>query len=320
MGLFLDRCKSRRSGGTDPVSKGPWTEAEDKILTECVEKYGDRCWRQIPKHGGLLRDGKSCRLRWKNYLKPGLKRGKFSKDEDEFIITLHALLGNRWSLIAGRIPGRTDNEIKNHWNTHLKKRLREMGIDHENHSVGLKLSSDSDGSLDAEESKGKNVEDQRGWPSPSFDDIAQCADNLYTNPQNVDPLPQEFLSPGDSLLHCQFDTGLEFESTFNCQVDQGPYTDDPCSSASCTYDNGLSGLEQPCPKLPQSENSLDFNLEKSLGSSFKTYPSPTDRLAFDMMDYLPLSLMGLSGFAEESPHEDDVSGPLWTSIQLFDHS
>lgn len=62
MGLFLDRCKSRRSGGTDPVSKGPWTEAEDKILTECVEKYGDRCWRQIPKHGGKPVSQESCRM------------------------------------------------------------------------------------------------------------------------------------------------------------------------------------------------------------------------------------------------------------------
>ncbi|URE36281.1 Myb-like DNA-binding domain [Musa troglodytarum] len=71
---------------------------------------------------GINRCGKSCRLRWLNYLRPGIKRGNISEEEDDLIIRLHNLLGNRWSLIAGRLPGRTDNEIKNHWNTHLCKR------------------------------------------------------------------------------------------------------------------------------------------------------------------------------------------------------
>lgn len=72
---------------------------------------------------GLLRCGKSCRLRWMNYLRPDIKRGNITADEDDLIIKLHSLLGNRWSLIAGRLPGRTDNEIKNYWNSHLSKRL-----------------------------------------------------------------------------------------------------------------------------------------------------------------------------------------------------
>ncbi|XP_044337822.1 transcription factor MYB1 [Triticum aestivum] len=72
---------------------------------------------------GLNRCGKSCRLRWLNYLRPGIKRGNISNDEEELIVRLHGLLGNRWSLIAGRLPGRTDNEIKNYWNTTLSKRM-----------------------------------------------------------------------------------------------------------------------------------------------------------------------------------------------------
>ncbi|XP_062220207.1 MYB31 transcription factor31-like isoform X2 [Phragmites australis] len=78
---------------------------------------------------GLLRCGKSCRLRWTNYLRPDLKRGLLSEQEEELVIDLHAQLGNRWSKIAARLPGRTDNEIKNHWNTHIKKKLKKMGID-----------------------------------------------------------------------------------------------------------------------------------------------------------------------------------------------
>ncbi|XP_059066082.1 transcription factor MYB82 isoform X2 [Cryptomeria japonica] len=73
---------------------------------------------------GLKRRGKSCRLRWLNYLHPNIKRGNFSGDEDELIIRLHRLLGNRWALIAKRLPGRTDNDVKNYWNTHLCKKLR----------------------------------------------------------------------------------------------------------------------------------------------------------------------------------------------------
>ncbi|KAK1564540.1 hypothetical protein Q3G72_005321 [Acer saccharum] len=75
---------------------------------------------------GLLRCGTSCRLRWVNYLRPNIKRGNIAPDEEDLIIRLHTLLGNRWSLIAKCLPGRTDNEmIKNYWNTHLSKRSLE---------------------------------------------------------------------------------------------------------------------------------------------------------------------------------------------------
>ncbi|CAL9757906.1 unnamed protein product [Musa acuminata subsp. burmannicoides] len=82
---------------------------------------------------GLLRCGKSCRLRWINYLRPGLRRGIFTVKEDELIIKLHSRLSNRWSLIAARLPGRTDNEIKNHWNTHVRRKLLSRGTDPATH-------------------------------------------------------------------------------------------------------------------------------------------------------------------------------------------
>jgi myb proto-oncogene protein len=115
------------------LKKGPWTAEEDQKLVSFLVNNSQCCWRAVPKLAGLLRCGKSCRLRWTNYLRPDLKRGLLSPEEEKTVIDLHAELGNRWSKIASQLPGRTDNEIKNHWNTHIKKKLRKMGIDPATH-------------------------------------------------------------------------------------------------------------------------------------------------------------------------------------------
>ncbi|XP_022773827.1 myb-related protein 308-like [Durio zibethinus] len=115
------------------TNKGSWTKEEDERLINYIKAHGEGCWRSLPKAAGLLRCGKSCRLRWINYLRPDLKRGNFTEEEDELIIKLHSLLGNKWSLIAARLPGRTDNEIKNYWNTRIKRKLYSRGIDPQTH-------------------------------------------------------------------------------------------------------------------------------------------------------------------------------------------
>ncbi|KAK4283175.1 hypothetical protein QN277_000157 [Acacia crassicarpa] len=111
----------------DGVRKGAWTPEEDELLVQYIKKHGCGNWRTLPKNAGLLRCGKSCRLRWINYLRPDIKRGPFTSEEEGKIIQLHGMLGNRWAAIASHLPGRTDNEIKNYWNTHLKKRLCRSG-------------------------------------------------------------------------------------------------------------------------------------------------------------------------------------------------
>ncbi|KAI9073289.1 hypothetical protein K1719_044752 [Acacia pycnantha] len=117
------------------MKRGGWSKQEDQKLIDYINKHGEGCWRTLPPAAGLLRCGKSCRLRWINYLRPELKRGNFAEDEEDLIIKLHALLGNRWSLIAGRLPGRTDNEVKNYWNSHLRKKPINKGIDPNNHRL-----------------------------------------------------------------------------------------------------------------------------------------------------------------------------------------
>ncbi|XP_030947221.1 transcription factor MYB114-like [Quercus lobata] len=107
------------------MNKGAWTSEEDRKLSEYIEIHGAKRWKTVAAKSGLNRCGKSCRLRWLNYLRPNIKRGNISDDEEDLILRLHRLLGNRWSLIAGRLPGRTDNEIKNYWNSHLSKKINQ---------------------------------------------------------------------------------------------------------------------------------------------------------------------------------------------------
>ncbi|KAK9072386.1 hypothetical protein SSX86_008820 [Deinandra increscens subsp. villosa] len=116
------------------LRKGLWSPEEDEKLLQYISRFGVGCWSSVPKHAaGLQRCGKSCRLRWINYLRPDLKRGTFSQQEESIILDLHQVLGNRWAQIASQLPGRTDNEIKNFWNSCLKKKLMKQGIDPNTH-------------------------------------------------------------------------------------------------------------------------------------------------------------------------------------------
>ncbi|KAK4269079.1 hypothetical protein QN277_022283 [Acacia crassicarpa] len=126
------RVKPIKAMTNVPLSKAAWTPEEDRKLAEAISVHGAKRWKSIAYKAGLSRCGKSCRLRWLNYLRPNIKRGNISAQEEDLILRLHKLLGNRWSLIAGRLPGRTDNEIKNYWNSHLSKKIKMK----EKHSSG----------------------------------------------------------------------------------------------------------------------------------------------------------------------------------------
>ncbi|XP_061348073.1 transcription factor MYB1-like [Gastrolobium bilobum] len=150
------------------LNRGAWTAQEDKILREYINVHGQGKWNTLPLKAGLKRCGKSCRLRWLNYLRPDIKRGNISPDEEDLIIRLHKLLGNRWSLIAGRLPGRTDNEIKNYWNTNLCKKVNTRN------AQKSKLSS-----VPNESHVSKSIEQQETEPEPLL--VNDGANNSISN-------------------------------------------------------------------------------------------------------------------------------------------
>ncbi|XP_076927764.1 uncharacterized protein LOC143591448 [Bidens hawaiensis] len=117
------------------VKRGLWSPEEDEKLIKHITNHGHGCWSSVPKLAGLERCGKSCRLRWINYLRPDLRRGSFTEHEERTIIDVHRILGNRWAQIAKHLPGRTDNEVKNFWNSCIKKKLIAQGLDPNTHNL-----------------------------------------------------------------------------------------------------------------------------------------------------------------------------------------
>ncbi|KAK2985136.1 hypothetical protein RJ640_000903 [Escallonia rubra] len=125
--MSLDGGRGSESGNGGPrqvLRKGPWTAAEDAILIQYVRRHGHGNWNEVQRNSGLLRCGKSIRLRWANHLRPDIKKGAFTTEEERLIILLHYTIGSKWARMAAQFPGRTDNEIKNYWNTRVKRRLR----------------------------------------------------------------------------------------------------------------------------------------------------------------------------------------------------
>ncbi|XP_020083154.1 protein ODORANT1-like [Ananas comosus] len=270
------------------LKKGPWTEEEDKKLVEFIlSNNGHCCWRAVPKLAGLLRCGKSCRLRWTNYLRPDLKRGLLSESEENLVIDLHAQLGNRWSKIAARLPGRTDNEIKNHWNTHIKKKLKKMGIDPVTHEP---ISSPPP---DHEPHHDQLVHDQLQGPPPEEPNgetlEKSTTTNTTTNHEGTDP-PLNTNSPAfntDEVPMIQPHEIIAPSAPHAAAASSSSSSSSSCSNSSSSSSSFSSVLfasfdEMVVPSMEWAEPVLFLGLDDVLGWEFSCGDGGEDsRAVFD---------------------------------------
>ncbi|GAB2269782.1 hypothetical protein Dimus_004701 [Dionaea muscipula] len=184
------------------LRKGLWSPEEDEKLCNYIARHGVGCWSSTPKLAGLQRCGKSCRLRWINYLRPDLKRGMFSQEEEDLIVELHKSLGNRWAQIAAQLPGRTDNEIKNFWNSCLKKKLMKQGIDPATHEIVT---------VTEEESRGEKESSQKfsSLPPPPLMPVIKAEQPFSVNYSS-------FMDHGRPIFDIMVDFQAGFDPISSC--------------------------------------------------------------------------------------------------------
>ncbi|XP_039043511.1 transcription factor MYB59-like [Hibiscus syriacus] len=198
------------------LRKGPWTDQEDMILINFVHLFGHRRWDYIAKVSGLNRTGKSCRLRWVNYLHPGLKRGKMTPQEERLVLELHAKWGNRWSRIARKLPGRTDNEIKNYWRTHIRKKAQEKKKPMSRTGKVSFYDTGGPNTAASEGEKSQEFEDEKGY---SMDDIWKDID--MSEEKMIKPLTANYCDQDCCNIFCHsMEKDISWDSLWKMEEDE----------------------------------------------------------------------------------------------------
>ncbi|XP_071724982.1 transcription factor MYB33-like [Rutidosis leptorrhynchoides] len=270
---MMDGCSSGGSDGGIVLKKGPWTSAEDAILIEYVKKHGEGNWNAVQKHSGLFRCGKSCRLRWANHLRPNLKKGAFTQDEENKIIELHAKLGNKWARMATHLPGRTDNEIKNYWNTRIK-RIQRTGMLLYPPEVTLQLQvlqeSQSGQCMSGLSSPEKGHHDH--MQGNSFEIPEVVFSNLNTNQSVLPPYVPELPDMSSSTLLMK-GLGSQYGSFIVPPVH--PRQKRPRESATL-FSNYCGGVKYEFPSFDQFHDDTSDKIAQLFDLSFPPEPDPTN--------------------------------------------
>ncbi|XP_019463476.1 PREDICTED: myb-related protein 306-like [Lupinus angustifolius] len=240
------------------IKKGPWTPEEDITLVSYIQEHGPGNWRSVPTNTGLMRCSKSCRLRWTNYLRPGIKRGNFTDHEDKMIIHLQALLGNRWAAIASYLPQRTDNDIKNYWNTHLRK----------NHN---KLQNEGNDNQEGYSSSSAQAQSKGQWERRLQTDIQMAKQALSEALSFHKPTTNTFPETKPSSFHIHTTTTLTYPTK----------QPNNASSYASSYENISKLLKNWMMKSPNTPNSFSNNMVTTGSSSSEGGNSSTDQCTQD---------------------------------------
>ncbi|XP_009621085.1 transcription factor MYB78 [Nicotiana tabacum] len=220
------------------LRRGPWTVEEDFTLINFIAHHGEGRWNSLARCAGLKRTGKSCRLRWLNYLRPDVRRGNITLEEQLLILELHSRWGNRWSKIAQHLPGRTDNEIKNYWRTRVQKHAKQLKCD-----VNSKQFKDTMKYLWMP----RLVERIQAAAATSGTTVASSSTTTYIqNQENQQPLPNistmsEVNVPVQLTNNVDKTNGLNYSSTIFTLEN---------SSTTASSDNSSSDLTDCCYNFP----------------------------------------------------------------------
>ncbi|KAK4393105.1 Myb-related protein [Sesamum angolense] len=257
------------------VKKGPWTPEEDIMLVSYVQEHGPGNWRAVPATTGLRRCSKSCRLRWTNYLRPGIKRGSFTDHEEKMIIQLQALLGNKWAAIASYLPERTDNDIKNYWNTHLMKKLKKL-------QNGSSTGSDHKSGTDRGFSSSSHSISRGQWERRLQLDINTAKQALHDalSFENKTHLP-ELLTPSNASFsntkpdHQAFSYASSTENIARLLKEWVKNTpkleESKCSSTQDSSNNAMNYMDSTCSeetRAPSTESKSGIDLSEAFDSLF----------------------------------------------------
>ncbi|KAL6287841.1 hypothetical protein ACE6H2_012231 [Prunus campanulata] len=314
------------------LKKGPWTPEEDQKLLAYIEEHGHGSWRALPTKAGLQRCGKSCRLRWTNYLRPDIKRGKFSLQEEQTIIQLHALLGNRWSAIATHLPKRTDNEIKNYWNTHLKKRLAKMGIDPVTHKPknDALLST-----VDGQSKNASNLSHMAQWESARLEAearlvresklrshsslIHQLTSNKMESSSSMVPMPSAAARSLDVFKGWNVGGGWPASKSSNVDLESPTSTLTYNSSEQINVNASASAvvvppIMQPMIEFVGSSGSSETKEEGDHDQDWKSHLSFTSGLH----DHITMSLEAGAWTGEVHDHHQEGGGGVSSNVDMAD--